>query len=174
MNPEEARAARQEVKARVLGFTVEAIARAQRFAADLIDRLVRTAGLGVHLVACVTRRFGNAPSGVHATITVVRPDARRPPDATGSHGFAALLMYAGLTEDSVAVIMRSCADTEHDAAGHLCAIRGWATRRGRAVPMTRATIENVAGGRLGPHPCLPPHPQDGIRFETAYALREAK
>jgi hypothetical protein len=163
------------VRSRVLAFTLAAITLARQFAAELIDRLVRTAGPGEHFVACVTRRFGAEPA-VHAGLVIVRQRATDSvPRAQisgprGRRGFTGLLMYGSLTEEPVGLIMRSCADVRHFAPDHSCVIRGWVARDGRAVPMPQKTVWNAAGGPLGPHPCLPPHPAGTIRYETAYSL----
>jgi len=162
--------------ARVLAFTLAAIARARQFAAHLLDRLVRTAGPGWHFVACVTRRLGPAPA-VYAGIHIVRPalsTGGRPRARISGpprrRGFTALLMYGVLAEEPVGLLMRSCADEWHFAPEHSCVVRGWVARDGRTFPMRRGTVRNTAGGPLGPHPCLPPHPPDTIRYEPGHPL----
>lgn len=163
-------------RSRILSFTAAAIAVARQYAADLIDRLVRTASPGEHFVACVTRRVGREPS-VHAGLVIVRPTTRDtdPPRAQISdpptrRRFAALLMFGRLTEEPVGLIMRSCADADHDAPGHSCVVRGWVAQRGRAAQLRASTVRVLAGGALGPHPCLPPHPTEGVQYEKAYSL----
>ena len=163
-------------RVRILAFTAAAIAVARQYAGELIDRLVRTAGVGEHFVACVTRRVGREPC-LHAGIVIVRPRTRDtdPPRAQISDPptrgrFATLLMFGRLAEEPVGLVMRSCGDSEHDVAGHSCVVRGWVAHRGRAAPLRASTVRVLAGGSLGPHPCLPPHPAEGIQYEKAYSL----
>jgi hypothetical protein len=153
-----------------VGVPAGEIASARRSAADLIERLVRTAGPGEHLVLCVTRQAGGVPS-LHASLTISRVGGTTAvSDGATRRAFGALLMFGRLAEEPVGLIMRSCEDDRHEAAGHASVIRGWAVRDGQARPMGQGTIRNVAGGGLGPHPCLPPHPLTGTRYESAYPL----
>ena len=163
-------------------FASHAIAEARKSAADLVDRLVRTAGPGEHLVLCVTKQAGGVPA-LHAALTI---SGSRASDDGGDDDRAeasgdetrrtvnALLMFGRLAREPVGLIMRSCEDSRHDAGGHACVVRGWVVRDGRAHPMSQGAIRNVAGGGLGPHPCLPPHPLTGTRYESAYQLSPAE
>lgn len=155
---------------RIPAFATDGIAEARRSATELIDRLVRTTGPGEHLVLCVTQQAGGVPA-LHAALAVTRlGDTVRLPTDEARRTLGALLMFGQLAAEPVGLIMRSCEDDRHDAAGHSCVVRGWVVRDGQAEPMSQGAVRNVAGGGLGPHPCLPPHPLTGTRYESAYSL----
>jgi hypothetical protein len=161
-------------------FACHAIAEARECAVDLVDRLVRTAGPGEHLVLCVTKQAGGVPT-LHAALAISGSraggdceDRAEVPDDESRRTVGALLMFGRLAREPVGLIMRSCEDGRHDVPGHACVVRGWVVRDGRAHPMSQGAIRNVAGGGLGPHPCLPPHPLTGTRYESAYPLSPAE
>jgi hypothetical protein len=160
------------------------MARARAFAMEMIDRLVRCAAPGFHVIAGAVRRSRETPPA-HAGLVIVRPGDpdRWRPRAQISVGpardaFAALLTHGRLTGDPVALLMRSCDDESHHSPGHQCVVRGWISRDGLARPMRASSVRATANAARdttdpprGPHPCLPPHPPGVVQYETAYPLR---
>ena len=149
---------------------VRSISDAQEFATDLIARLMLHAGPGEHLVTCVTKRVRDE-AGLYASLPIsCTEQTAEIPDSTAEQAFGALLMLGCLAREAVGLLMRSCADEHHDAPGHRSVVRGWVVQDGYARPLNQAAIRAVAGGGAGPGTGTAPHPEIGVRYETAYSL----
>lgn len=146
-----------------------AIQAARRLADDLLDRLARTVGDGEHVATGLARGDDGRP-GLAADLAIARRGRGFLTDRAGAGAaFAALLLLGALTGEPVGIVLRSCRDPCHTAAGHLSTVRGWLLRERHAHPLSRGAIRTVAGGRI-PHPALPDHPEEGTRYEKAYSL----
>jgi hypothetical protein len=146
-----------------------AIADARRVADDLLDRLAGTAAVGDHLATCLARGDDGSP-GLAADLAMARRDRSCLTDRAGAGTtFGALLLLGALTGEPVGIVLRSCRDPCHSAAGHESTVRGWLLRERYAHPLSRGAIRAVVGGRR-PHPALPEHPEEGTRYEKAYSL----
>ena len=147
-----------------------AIDAARRLAADLVDRLVRTAPDGEHLATGLAHGRGGEP-GLAADLALSRRGRRCLTDREGAGTtFGGLLVLGALTGAPVGLILRSCRGPCHTAPGHESTLRGWVVRERRAQPMSRGAVRTIAGGGRRPHPALPQHPEEGTHYEKAYTL----
>ena len=147
-----------------------AIDAARRLAADLVDRLARTVPDGEHLATCLARGRGSEP-GLAADLALTRRGRRRRTDREGAGTtFGGLLVLGALTGAPVGLLLRSCRDPCHTAAGHESTMRGWVVRDRRAHPLSRGAVRTIAHGGRRPHPALPQHPEEGTYYEKAYSL----
>lgn len=146
-----------------------AIDAARRLAADLVDRLARTAADGEHLATCLAHGRDGEP-GLAADLALSRRGRRRVTDREGAGTtFGGLLVLGALTGAPVGLILRSCRDPCHTAAGHESTVHGWVVRDRRAHPLSRGAVRTIARGRR-PHPALPRHQEEGTKYEKAYSL----
>lgn len=152
---------------------LEAIDAARRLAADLVDRLARTALDGEHLATCLAHGRGDEP-GLAADLALSRRGRRCLTDREGAGTtFGGLLVLGALTGAPIGLILRSCRDPCHTMPGHESTLRGWVVRERRAQPMSRGAVRTMARGGRRPHPALPQHPEEGTHYEKAYTLYQA-
>lgn len=150
-----------------------AIDAARRLAADLVDRLARTASAGEHLATCLAHGRDREP-GLAADLALSRRGRRCLTDREGAGTtFGGLLVLGALTGAPVGLLLRSCRDPCHTAAGHESTLRGWVLRERRAHPLSRGAVRTIAHGGRKPHPALPQHPEEGTQYEKAYTLYAA-
>lgn len=153
-----------------------AIDAARRLAADLVDRLARTAPQGDHLATCLahagTHGHTHGPEpGLAADLALTRHGRRCLTDREGAGTtFGGLLVLGALTGAPIALLLRTCRDPCHTAAGHESTLRGWVLRDRRAHPLSRGAVRTIAHGGRRPHPALPQHPEEGTHYEKAYTL----
>ncbi|MEY9894180.1 hypothetical protein ABIA31_007864 [Catenulispora sp. MAP5-51] len=147
-----------------------AIDTARHLAADLVDRLARTAPEGDHLATCLAHARGPDP-GLAADLALARHGRRCLTDREGAGTtFGGLLVLGALTGAPIALLLRSCRDPCHAAPGHESTLRGWVLRERRAHPLSRGAVRTIAHGGRRPHPALPQHPEEGTNYEKAYSL----
>jgi hypothetical protein len=145
-----------------------AIEDALGFATDLIARLMLRAGPGKHLVTCVTKR-SDGSIGLHVSMPISgTAQTAVIPNAATEQAFGALLMLGFLTGEPVGMLMRSCSDDRHYAPRHTSVVRGWMVLDSYALPMKDSAICAIFTG--GPGSAPPPHPEKGVRYETAFSL----
>lgn len=147
-----------------------AIDAARLLAADLVDRLVRTAPEGENLATCLAHGRNGDP-GMGADLAMSRRGRRCRTDREGAGTtFGALLVLGALTGAPIGLILRSCRGPCPSAGGHQSTVRGWVVRDRRAHPMSRGAVRTIARGGRRPHPALPQHPEEGTHYEKAYSL----
>jgi hypothetical protein len=150
-----------------------AIDSARHLAADLVDRLSRTAPEGDHLATCLAHARGPDP-GLAADLALARHGRRCLTDREGAGTtFGGLLVLGALTGAPIALLLRTCRDPCHTVAGHESTLRGWVVRDRHAHPLSRGAVRTIAHGGRRPHPALPRHPEEGTHYEKAYTLYDA-
>lgn len=150
-----------------------AIDTARHLAADLVDRLTRTAPEGDHLATCLAHAHPAEP-GLAADLPLTRHHHRTHTDreAAGTT-FGSLLVLGALTNTPVAMILRTCHNPCPRTTPHDSTLQGWVLRAHHAHPLSRGAIRTIAHGGKKPHPALPQHPEEGTRYEKAYTLYTA-
>ena len=147
-----------------------AIDAARRLAADLVDRLVRTAAEGEHLATCLAHGRDGEP-GLAADLALSRRGRRCLTDREGAGTtFGGLLVLGALTGAPAGLILRSCRDPCHTTTSHESTVRGWVVRERHAHPLSRGAVRTIAHGGRRPHPALPHHSEEGTEYEKAYSL----
>ncbi|MEY9932942.1 hypothetical protein ABH926_007595 [Catenulispora sp. GP43] len=176
-----------------------AIDAARRLAADLVDRLARTAPEGDHLATCLAHARGPDPGPADLSLTAdpgltANPSLTANPGLSADPGLAAdlaltrrgrrcrtdregagttfggLLVLGALTGAPIGLLLRSCRDPRHTAGGHESTLRGWVLRDRHAHPLSRGAVRTIAHAGRRPHPALPRHPEEGTQYEKAYSL----
>ncbi|MBS2554749.1 hypothetical protein KGQ19_48650, partial [Catenulispora sp. NL8] len=103
---------------------LEAISTARHLAADLVDRLARTAPQGEHLATCLAHGRPGEP-GLAADLALSRRTRRCLTDREGAGTtFGALLVLGTLTRAPIGLILRTCRDPCHTTPGHESTLRG--------------------------------------------------